>query len=325
MEKKDSTLISSTGSVKKILVALGGNALIKRGEKGTAQEQLANARGVMKQIVELLEEGNRLVITHGNGPQVGDILLKNEIAKKTLPQMPLDVCGAESQGMLGYMLQQALDNEAKGHDIKTASIITQTIVDFKDHAFKVPSKPVGPFYSEDEAIKLQREKAWTMIFESGRGYRRVVPSPKPVKIVETEVIRALFEEGIVVISSGGGGIPVIRNSEGELAGVEAVIDKDLSASLLASELKMNILLILTDVEKVALNFGKSDQKNLDSLTRVECSRYMKEGQFAGGSMGPKIEAAMNFIRSGGEEVIITSLETASQALKGEAGTRVTKN
>jgi carbamate kinase len=310
-----------------ILVALGGNALIKSGQIGTAKQQQENAENASKEIVILLKAGYRLLVTHGNGPQVGDILLKNEAAKDKLPPMPLDVCGAESQGMLGYILQQSLDNEAKkaGLKIATASIISQTIVDRNDTAFDKPSKPVGPYYSKKEALQLKKSKAWKMIFENGRGYRRVVPSPEPIEIVEMPVIRSLFDAGVLTIQSGGGGIPVIKEARGNLVGIEAVIDKDLSAALLASTLKLDLLMILTDVEKVALHFGKPDQKDLDFMNLEQCGTFMKAGEFASGSMQPKIQASMNFVRSGGKEVIITSLEKAIEALNGKTGTRITKN
>jgi carbamate kinase len=320
-----SSIVASRNSKpKKILIALGGNALIKRGQIGTAKEQQENARNAAREIIELLEEGDQLLITHGNGPQVGDILLKNEVAKDKVPPMPLDICGAESQGMLGYVLQQNLDNEARkaGYEISIASIISQTIVDPKDPAFNSPSKPIGPFYSKEEAQELERSKSWKMILENGRGYRRVVPSPKPIEIVETRVIQTLFDDGILVIQSGGGGIPVVRAPGGLIIGVDAVIDKDLSAALLASTLKVNLLLILTDVEKVALHYGTPEQKNIDVMDLKECTEYMEEGQFANGSMKPKIEAAMNFVKSTENEVIITSLETALEAINGKTGTRI---
>ena len=310
-----------------ILIALGGNALIKPGQIGTAKQQQENAENASKEIVTLLKAGYRLLITHGNGPQVGDILLKNEAAKDKLPPMPLDVCGAESQGMLGYILQQSLDNEARkaGLKIATASIISQTIVGRNDTAFDKPSKPVGPFYSRKEALQLQKTKSWKMIFENGRGYRRVVPSPEPIEIVEVPVIRTLFDAGVLTIQSGGGGIPVIKKGRGNLVGIDAVIDKDLSAALLASTLKLDLLMILTDVEKVALHFGKSNQMDLDFMNLKQCDKYMKAGEFASGSMRPKIQAAMNFVGSGGKEVIITSLEKAIEALNGKTGTRIAKN
>ena len=309
---------------KKILVALGGNAISTHGESGIV-EQEENARAAVKHVVKLLVGGNKLVLTHGNGPQVGDILLRNEIAKDTVPPMPLDVCGAESQGMIGYILQQSLCNELKrmGKNIPVATILTQSIVDKADPAFKNPTKPIGLFYTKAESSKLSRKKGWKMISDSGRGYRRVVPSPRPIAIPEFPIIKELFDRNFIIIQSGGGGIPVVRRRNGMLIGVEAVIDKDLCASLLASLLKTDVLLILTDVDKVSLNYGTPEQRSLDRMTASECKKYLAEGQFPAGSMGPKIEAAMNFVTSGKERTaIITSLELAEPALAGETGTRI---
>lgn len=240
--------------------------------------------------------------------------------------MPLDVCGAESQGMIGYLMQQSFDNELKsvGLNRSVVTVLTQTLVDANDPAFKNPTKPIGPFYSAMEASKLRQEKGWTIINDSGRGYRRVVPSPNPVEIIEGRTIRGLFDSGVVVISVGGGGIPVIREKDGRtLTGVEAVIDKDFGAALLATSLDVEILLILTDVSKVSLNFGKPSEKNLERLTIAECENYLSEGQFPQGSMGPKVEAAIRFIKSGGKKAIITSLNHALDALEERNGTIIT--
>jgi carbamate kinase len=309
----------------KVLIALGGNAILQHRERGTAEEQFENVRQSCRQLVRLLREGHRIVITHGNGPQVGDILLKNELAKGTLPVMPLDVCGAESQGMIGYMMQQAFWDELNRSGVETpvVTLLTQTVVDADDPAFKNPSKPVGPFYTAMEASRLRKEEGWTIVNDSGRGFRRVVPSPNPISIVETPVIKRLFDEGTIVICAGGGGIPVVRG-EKELRGSEAVIDKDLSAALLATSLGMDALLILTDVEKVALNFGRPGESKLDRLTVDECRLYLAQGQFPPGSMGPKIEAAMRFVNAGGRHAIITSLDRASEALNGRGGTMVAR-
>ncbi len=311
----------------KILVALGGNAILQHKDTGTAEEQFTNVRTTCKQLVQLMLQEHHIAVTHGNGPQVGDILLKNEIAKNTLPPMPLDICGAESQGMIGYMMQQSLDNELKsvGMDKGIVTLLTQTLVDAADPAFENPSKPIGPFYSAMEASKLRQEKGWTIINDSGRGYRRVVPSPNPMEIIEGKIIRSLFDAGFVVISTGGGGIPVVRRNDGRiLKGVEAVIDKDLGAALLASNLGVEVLLILTDVDKVSLNFGKPNQEALDKLTNAECKRYISEGQFPPGSMGPKIEAARRFVEAGGKKAIITSLNHALDALGERNGTTITR-
>ncbi len=306
----------------KVLVALGGNAILQRKETGTSEQQFANIRHTSSQLVDLFLHGALLTITHGNGPQVGDILLRDDLAKNVLPPMPLDVCGAESQGMIGYMLQQSLDNELRkaGLDIPMVTILTQTIVDRNDSAFANPTKPIGPYYSETEARNLASEKGWIVVNDSNKGYRRVVPSPKPKSIVELKVIRKMFDEGFMIIHSGGGGIPVVRNDDGSLVGVEAVIDKDLSASLIASLMKVDVLLILTDVEKLALNYGQTNEKQLDSLTIEEARKYLTEGQFPPGSMGPKVQAAINFLEAGGEKAIIASLEQGRQALDGNAGT-----
>jgi carbamate kinase len=310
----------------KVLVSLGGNAILKHGQKGTAEEQEANVQNTAKHLAALLRKGERIAITHGNGPQVGNILLQNEIAKDKLPPMPLDVCGAESQGMIGYMLQRALRSELESErsKIPVATIVSQTLVDAGDPAFKNPTKPVGPFYTSEEAQQLRESKRWHMISDSGRGYRRVVPSPIPLDIVEKETIIRLFQTGTVVISVGGGGVPVIEESNGKLRGVEAVLDKDRTAALLAKTLGVETLLILTDVEKVFINYGKPDQRALDRMTVQECRKYLSEGQFPEGSMGPKIESAVSFI-SGSKDrrVVIASLEKAEEALKGTAGTTIT--
>jgi carbamate kinase len=257
---------------------------------------------------------------------VGNILLQNEMAKNTLPPMPLDVCGAESQGLIGYMLQRALRSEldSKGPNVPIATIVSQTLVDAEDPAFKNPTKPVGPFYTAQEARQLRESKGWHIISDSGRGYRRVVPSPMPLDILEKETIIRLFETGTVVISVGGGGVPVIRETNGRLRGVEAVLDKDRTAALLAKFLGVETLLILTDVERVFINYGKPDQQALDRMTVQECRKYLAEGQFPAGSMGPKIESAVSFLSdSSGRKVGIASLEMAEEALKGNAGTTIT--
>jgi carbamate kinase len=310
---------------KKVLVALGGNAILRHKEKGTAEEQFENVRRTCGTLADLVREGYRIAITHGNGPQVGDILLKNEMAKNSLPPMPLDVCGAESQGMIGYMLQQSLQNELRRLklDLCVATVITQTLVDQKDPAFQNPTKPIGPFYTALEASKLRQEKDWTNINDSGRGYRRVVPSPDPKFIVESFAVKQLFSEGVLVIACGGGGIPVVlRGEDGTFRGVEAVIDKDHTAATLATSIGAEVLLILTDVDGVFLNYGKPDQKEIARMTLEEAKSYLAEGHFAPGSMRPKIESAIKFVESGGEKTIITSIEKAKEALEGKAGTVV---
>jgi len=310
--------------LKKMLVAIGGNAILRHKEKGTAEEQFENIKRTCRHVVRMLKDGYRIAITHGNGPQVGDILLRNERCKDILPPMPLDVCGAESQGMIGYMLQLSMRNEMQrvGLEVPVVTLITQVLVDKNDMAFKKPSKPIGPFYTPVEAERLRREKSWTVIDDGVRGFRRVVPSPQPKAIIERDSVKTLFESGTVVIASGGGGVPVIARDDGGLEGVEAVVDKDLTAELFAREIGAEILLMLTDVGKVAINFGRPDQKDLDDIAVADAARYLAEGQFPLGSMGPKIEAAIRFIKAGGEKAIVTSLESARQALTGKAGTLI---
>ncbi len=307
---------------KTIVVALGGNAILQKGEKGTFEEQYKNVRKTCEHIAKLIDRGYRVVITHGNGPQVGAILLQNDAGKELVPPMPLDVCGAESQGFIGYMIQQNLDNLLKGKR-PVATVVTQVVVNKDDPAFNDPSKPVGPFYDEATAKKLQKEKGWIVKEDAGRGWRRVVPSPDPKRIVESEAINSLIKAGVIVIASGGGGIPVIEE-DGNLRGVEAVIDKDLAGERLAKEVKADILMILTSVDQVYLNYGKPEQKGLSRMTVEEAKKYYDEGHFAKGSMGPKVKAAIRFVENGGKMAIITSPELATDALDGKAGTIITK-
>ncbi len=310
----------------KVLVSLGGNAILQHGQKGTIEQQVTNVQNTAKHLAQLIRRGEKIAITHGNGPQVGNILLQNEIAKDTLPAMPLDVCGAESQGMIGYMLQRAMRTELDngGPNLPVTTVVSQTLVDANDHAFKNPTKPVGPFYTAAEASELERLKDWHMISDSGRGYRRIVPSPTPLDILEKETIIRLYEAGTVVISAGGGGVPVVREKDGKLKGVEAVLDKDRTAALLAKIIGVETLLILTDVEKVSINYGKPSQKDLDRMTVQECKKYLAEGQFPPGSMGPKVESAISFLSNPGQKrAIIASLEKAEEALRGSAGTTIT--
>jgi carbamate kinase len=307
----------------RILVALGGNAILQRQEKGTAEEQFVNVRTACKHLVEIIEQGHRVTITHGNGPQVGDILLKDELAKDTLPPMPLDVCGAESQGMIGYMIQQSLRNELQkaGVSSPVATVLTETVVDASDQAFRFPTKPIGSFYTSTDASRLREEKGWTLVDDSGRGYRRLVPSPRPQTVLQAQVIRELMNAGTIVIAAGGGGIPVVSTQDG-FKGVEAVIDKDLGAAVLGGLISAEVLLILTDVRNVFLNYGLPNQTPLGRVTSEECRRYLEEGQFASGSMRPKIEAVVNFLGAGGQRAIITRLQDAKDALDGTAGTTV---
>lgn len=308
-----------------LVLALGGNAILQPGQRGSFEEQYANVRATAEQLVELLERGYRLVVTHGNGPQVGNVLLQNEEAAATVPPMPLHACGAMTQGLLGYMLQQALGNAAarRGLSLTAATVVTQVVVRPDDPAFNHPSKPVGPFYDAAEARRLAAERGFCMREDAGRGWRRVVPSPEPLAIRELPVVRRLLAEGVVVIAAGGGGVPVrALGDEGELAGVDAVIDKDLAAARLAMELGADGLFILTDVEAVALDWGTPRQRSLGRVSPGELRRYQTEGHFAGGSMGPKVEAALRFVEAGGARAGIGALHQALAVVEGRSGTQI---
>jgi carbamate kinase len=307
------------------LIAVGGNSLIRAGETGPIAEQLTNARRTAAAIVGLIREGWRLVVTHGNGPQVGAQLLRSEAAVDQLPGETLDMCGAATQGEIGYLLAHALREEvAKAHlDVPVASVITQTVVSADDPAMQRPTKPIGPFYARDEAERRKRLYGWTMVQDSGRGYRRVVPSPEPVEIIETDVIRSLLDARVLVIACGGGGIPMVRRANGLLAGVEAVIDKDRASALLASDLGVEAFIISTDTQFVFLDYGKPTQRALREITATELQKQLSAGQFPPGSMGPKVESALRFLRNGGREVVITSYEYLLDAMRGTSGTHVT--
>ena len=309
---------------KLVVIALGGNALLQRGQKGTFEEQYQNTKGTVPKIADLIEQGYKVVLTHGNGPQVGATLLRHEAAKAIVPAFPLDACGAETQGFIGYMIEQALRNELKtrGIDKYVVAVVTRVIVDKHDSAFQNPTKPIGPFYSKDEAAKLRQEKPNLVIKEdAGRGYRRVVPSPDPKVIAERSAIKALVDAGFVVISTGGGGIPIIE--ENDLAvGVEAVIDKDLGGQRLATLIGANIFVILTDIDGAYINYGTPQQEMIHEITSGKLRNYLKEGHFKEGSMAPKIEAAIRFVESGGERAIIAKLESLTEALEGKTGTHV---
>ena len=302
---------------KRIVIALGGNAL-----GNTLPEQMKAVKITSKAIVDLIEEGCEVVVAHGNGPQVGRILLASETAKDVTPAMPFDVCGAMSQGYIGYHLQQGmrLALEKRGKKTPVLTVVTQMVVDKNDPGFTNPTKPIGPFYSEEEAKALQTEKGYSMKEDAGRGWRRVVASPIPEEIVEIDAVKTLWDTSIV-ISCGGGGIPVVKNDDGSLEGVAAVIDKDFAAELLAESVDADILMILTEVEKVAINFNKPDQQDLSTLTVAEAEKHKADGQFAPGSMLPKVEAAMKFVKAFPEKkAIITSLDKAVEALEGKTGT-----
>lgn len=308
-----------------IVVALGGNAILQPGQKGTHQEQIKNVHKTCLQIAAMIEEGHRVVITHGNGPQVGNILIQNGAGSDKVPAMPLDICGAESQGLIGYMMQQQLTNilREKNINIPVVTLVTQMVVDKNDPAFLKPTKPVGPFYSKEYAEAAMKEKNEHWIEDAGRGWRKVVPSPNPIRIVEIETILSLINSGYVVIANGGGGIPVIEE-DGKYKGVEAVIDKDFGGERLAYNVKADTFMILTDVPWVYINYKKPDEKALSVVTLKEVERYQSEGHFKAGSMGPKVEACRRFIANGGKNAIITSLNTAVGALKGNAGTRIVR-
>ncbi|MDD2911993.1 MAG: carbamate kinase [Candidatus Bipolaricaulis anaerobius] len=312
---------------KTVVVALGGNAILQPGQRGTFEEQYGNVQRTVEQLAAMVLSGKwRLVITHGNGPQVGNILLQQDAAKAVVPPLPMDVCGAESQGFIGYMIQQAFHNvlaHAGRGDIPVATIVTQVLVDKADPAFENPTKPVGPFYSAEEAKRLQAEKGWHVVEDAGRGWRRVVPSPDPKEIVEREAIRLLVENRAIVVASGGGGIPVIKE-DGTYRGVEAVIDKDLAGERLAEDVGAAVFLILTDVDRVRLNYKRPGEKVLDRLTVAEAKGYAQQGHFAKGSMEPKVKACVRFIEAGGERAVIASLAQAVEAAEGRAGTQVVR-
>jgi len=306
------------------LIAVGGNALIRAGERGDGPRMAEHLSHIAAGIVSLLRQGLRLVITHGNGPQVGAALLRSEIAAGRAYSQTLDLCDASTQGEIGYALAQAIENELArvGLDIPVASIITQTVVEAADPAFMHPSKPIGMFYTREEMQQKSQSLGWNTVFERNRGYRRIVPSPNPVEIVEIATLRRLLQAGTLVVAAGGGGIPVVRTPEG-LHGVEAVIDKDLASSLLATQLGMNILLITTDVECIYADYGTLMQRPIRQTTVAELEELRRAGNFPEGNMGPKVEAVLRFLRAGGRRGIITDCEHLSQALAGEAGTQVT--
>jgi carbamate kinase len=305
------------------VVALGGNALVRAGERGEVGEQLRHIREAVQPLPLLLERGFRLAITHGNGPVVGHLLLQNEAARRIVPAMPLDVCDADSEGSIGYLTQQALGNvlgAGKGRGV--VSLVTQVVVDPGDPAFSDPTKPVGPFYGAEEAMQLQQTRGWDVREDAGRGWRRVVPSPQPLEIVESAPIGILLRHGVVVIAAGGGGIPVVRSADGSLHGVEAVVDKDRASALLASQLGASHLIILTAVDCVYRGFGGRGQEPIRGMRIDEAGRLLRAGEFPPGSMGPKIESAIAFLQSGGREVLITLPERLAEALLGGCGTRI---
>lgn len=307
------------------MIALGGNALIKPGQEGNIYEQFANTRESIKSIVNIIKDGWDVVLTHGNGPQVGAILLQNQAGRDIVPPMPLGICVAESQGLIGYMIQQCLSNALRkeGIDRDVVTIITQVLVEDKDPAFDNPTKPIGPYFNEDQAIRLLKDGY--QITKQKNGWRIVVPSPDPKSIVEADVIKTLLEKGIIVIAAGGGGMPVIERKGWGLDGREAVVDKDLSAERIAESIGADVLLILTDVPYVYLNYGSDDQEPLKNVTLKEIRRFYEDGHFPPGSMGPKILAAIRFLESGGERAIIADIDHGWEALKGETGTQIIRD
>lgn len=305
-----------------VVVALGGHAFMAKGEIGTHEEHLRNAGAICEQLMTLVERGYRLVITHGNGPQVGALLERDEMRGDSLPIKPLDVLVAQTEGSLGYYLQQAMLNSLRRRDIRryVVTVVTQVVVDEEDEAFNDASKPVGPFLSEAEAKRRANEQGWTVGEDAGRGWRRLVPSPVPEKVIQRSMIREAAMEGHIVIACGGGGIPVSRSEDGDYTGVEAVIDKDLTSGLLAKEIEADLLIILTAVDSVYLHFGEQNQTPLGAVTLAECARYIDEGHFPPGSMGPKVRAIREFLIAGGARGLVTSPHRLDEALRGEAGT-----
>ncbi len=307
------------------VVALGGNAISREFEEGNIYQQFANTRRSLVNALEMADEGYRVILTHGNGPQVGNALIRVEEARHLVPPIPLGVLVADTEGGMGYMIEQSLQNmlHRRGISRKVVTVLTQVVVDKNDPSIIAPSKFVGPFFQEKDVERIQKERGWVLKKDSVRGWRRVVPSPLPLSIVEKEAIRALLEQDFIVIACGGGGIPVYVDDDGSYEGVDGVIDKDRAAAVLARDVGAAELHILTAVDRVAVHFGAPDQRDLDRVSVSEISQYLEEGEFPPGSMGPKIEAAIQFLEEGGEEVLITSVERAAEARHGLTGTRIT--
>ncbi|WP_156857079.1 carbamate kinase [Oceanobacillus sp. AG] len=307
----------------RIVIALGGNAILQPGQEATFETQFENVRKSAEVIARIINKGHTVVVTHGNGPQVGNILRQNEEAKHVVPSMPLVICSAESQGFIGYMLEQALRNELLklNNETPVTVMLTQTEVSIDDPDFDDPSKPIGVFYSEEKAKQLSADKGWTVKEDAGRGWRRVVASPEPKSIIGSNTIQQLSEMGTIVVASGGGGVPVVKKDDGTYEGIDAVIDKDRSAFKLAEEINADLFMILTDVENVYINYGKPNQEILTEVTLEEANKYVSEGHFSAGSMGPKMEAAIKFAQTG-KRAIICSLDQADQAMQGKIGTHI---
>ncbi len=306
------------------LIAFGGNALLPENQRGLQEEQMRNAQRAARLMVHVVRKGYELIIVHGNGPQVGNLLIQMEEAVTKVPPFSLEVCDAMTEGSMGFMLEKAIINELRTRSIdkEVVTVLTQVVVDREDAAFAEPTKPVGPFYTKYRAQILAKEKKWAMVEDAGRGYRKVVPSPRPIDVVPKWVIRDLVSAGRIVIAAGGGGIPIIINGRGLFKGVEAVIDKDHAASLIAREVKVDLFVILTGVERVFLDYGTPQERPIETLTIAQAKEQLDQGQFPRGSMGPKIEAAIEYIQGGGQEVLITSASHLKAALLGRSGTRI---
>lgn len=307
------------------VIALGGNAILPSDKAGTIYEQFAITRATMRHIAKLVASGRNVVLTHGNGPIVGNIVLRNEALRDTIPPMPLGICVADSQGGIGYMIQQVLRNALRqeGVDKEVVTLVTQVRISPDDPALKNPTKPIGPFYTEEQAKTLREESGWDIIEDSKRGYRRIVPSPRPLEIIEENLVKRLLESGAIVVTVGGGGIPVVVDGD-KLDGVEAVVDKDFATAVLARDLQADRMIIITSVKTVYKNFGKPDQEPLPLLTLDQARAMLAAGEFPPGSMGSKIEAAVNFVDATGRDAIISSPEDVLLAVEGKAGTRITK-
>ena len=310
--------------MKLAVVAFGGNALLRPEDRGTQLEQIARAKQAARWLAEIVRHNYRLIVVHGNGPQVGNILIQAEEASTKIPPQSLDVAVAQTEGSIGFMLQQALRNrlEAIGIPGDVSTVLTEVEVDANDLAFKRPTKPIGPFFTRYRAEALERDLGWTMREDSGRGWRHVVPSPRPLRILNVTTIEHMLEEAAVVIAAGGGGIPVVRGRDGQWRGIEAVIDKDFASARLAVDLKADLFIVLTNVAKVSIDFGKPSQKAIDRMTVAEAEKHLADGQFPAGSMGPKVEASVQFVRASGREVLITDVEHLREALEGTDGTYV---
>jgi carbamate kinase len=306
------------------LMAFGGNAILPKTQRGLQSEQMKNAQKAAQLMIYIVKRGYDLIVVHGNGPQVGNLLIQMEEAITKVPPFSLEVCDAMTEGSMGFMLEKAMVNELRKNSVDkdVATLITQVVVDRDDPAFKNPTKPVGPFYTKYRAQMLRREKQWTMIEDSGRGYRKVVPSPKPIDVIPKRIIQDLVHSGKIVIAVGGGGIPVIINGRGLFEGVEAVIDKDYSASLVAREVKADLFIILTNVDRVCLNYGTPEEEPIGVMTVKQAEEHISQGQFPPGSMGPKIKAAIEYIQGGGKEVLITSANHLKASLINRSGTKI---